>query len=135
MTRYHKTIPLEGKDNLIDALAQLIELRFKQKREQHLQASPTFWIDVHNQGPIWQRMKTIILTLILGTEYGSRYLEFPWVFGDHHFGATCIAYLMKIDSSNNLYISENLHLFLTIDMHTDILMTPLWFMLYALYQP
>ena len=50
ITRCYETIPLTGPDNLIDAIAYVIKLGFKQAKSHHPRAIPMIWVRVNSEG-------------------------------------------------------------------------------------
>ena len=50
ITRCYETIPLHGPDNLLDAVAHIIKIGFKQARDVHARSIPKIWIRVDAEG-------------------------------------------------------------------------------------
>ena len=50
ITRCYETIPLTGPDNLIDAIAYVIKLGFKQAKSHHPRATPMIWVRINSEG-------------------------------------------------------------------------------------
>ena len=50
ITRCYEAIPLYGPDNLVDAIAHVIKLGFRQAKAAHARSSPVIWIRVDQDG-------------------------------------------------------------------------------------
>lgn len=50
ITRCYKTIPLEGNDNLPNAIAHLVRIGYKQQKKYHPRSIPLIWIRVDQNG-------------------------------------------------------------------------------------
>lgn len=50
ITRCYETIPLQGDDNLSDAIAHIIRVGFKQEHSKHPRSNPLVWIRVDKDG-------------------------------------------------------------------------------------
>lgn len=50
VTRCYESIPLQGPDNLIDAISNIIKLGFRQAKHNHPRADPRIWIRVDSEG-------------------------------------------------------------------------------------
>ena len=50
ITRCYESIPLTGPDNLLEAIAFVIKLGFKQAKSHHPRATPSVWIRVNDEG-------------------------------------------------------------------------------------
>ena len=50
IARCYESIPLTGPDNLLDAIAFMVKLGFKQAKSHHPRASPLIWVRVNSDG-------------------------------------------------------------------------------------
>jgi len=50
ITRCYESIPLHGQDNLVDAIAHILQLGFRQAKSEHPLSDPKIWIRTDNEG-------------------------------------------------------------------------------------
>lgn len=50
ITRCYESIPLDGPDNIVDAIAHIIKIGFQQAKSKHPKATPKVWIRIDNSG-------------------------------------------------------------------------------------